>query len=176
MDQIVQLSVVATDYPETTDALDAAESAFLLAVRRWVATRQRNGNALFHARAALARAGAAAAAFPLDRIMTLAAHSTRRRVVTYCPRTPHLGQDEKLLLHSASLVQNGDSELASRVLQTTILTVEGAVLALGPLEELGEHFARSDLHFPGRSMPVADRTFPVGVESWISSLSGTTLH
>ena len=120
MDRIDPPSVATTDYPDTTDALDTVESIFLLAVRRWVATRQRNGNALFHTRAGLVRAGVAAAAFPLDRFMTLAAHSTCRRVVTYCPCTPHLGRDEKLLLHSASLIQNGDSELASHVLQATI--------------------------------------------------------
>jgi hypothetical protein len=87
-----------------------------------------------------------------------------------------LGQDEKQLLHSASLVQNGESELASRVLQTTILTTEGAVLALGPLEEMGDRFAQSKLLFRRRKMPVVEPAFPATVESWISSLSGTTLH
>jgi hypothetical protein len=169
-------SVPTTEYPETTDALDAAESAFLLAARLWVAIRQQNGNPPVRLRAALASVGAEAAAFPLDRFMTLAARSTRRRVVTYCPCTPQLGQDEKQLLHSASLVQNGESELASWVLQTTILTTEGAVLALGPLEELGEQFAQSKLLFRRRKMPVAESAFPATVESWISSLSGTTLH
>jgi hypothetical protein len=176
MGQIIQLSAPATDYPETTDALDAAECAFLLAARRWVATRQQDGNPLVCLRAALASVGAEAAAFPLDRFMTLAAHSTRRRVVTYCPCTAQLGQDEKRLLHSASLVQNGESEMASRLLQATILTTEGAVLALGPLEEMGEQFARSKLLFRRRKMPVAESSFPATVESWISSLSGTTLH
>lgn len=176
MGQIIQLAAATTDYPETTDALDAAEGAFLLALRWWVAKRQQNGNALFHVRAALAKAGVARAAFPLDRFMTLAAHSTRRRVMTYCPCTPHVGQDEKQLLYSASLAQNGESDLASRVLRTTMLTTEGAVLALGPLEDLGEQFAQSKLLFQKRTMPVPERAFPAGVESWISSLSGTTLH
>lgn len=176
MNQIIHFAAPTTEYPERTEALDTAECAFLLAVRQWVATRQRNGNALFHARAVLAKVGAATAAFPLDRFMTLAALSTRRRVVTYCPCTPHLGQDEKQLLYSASLVQNGDSERASRVLQTTILTMDGAVLALGPLEEMGEHFALSGLLLRRRAMPAAEPAFPAGVESWISSLSGTTLH
>ena len=176
MDRINKLAAVTMDYPETKDVLDTAERVFLLAMRRWVATRQRNGNALFHTRAVLASAGAADAAFPLDRFMALAALSTCRRVVTYCPCTPHLGQDEKLMLHSASLVQNGDSEESCRVLQTSILTLEGAVLALGPLEEMGEQFARSGLWFRRRTMPVVEPGFPVGVESWISSLSGTTLH
>ncbi len=80
------------------------------------------------------------------------------------------------MLHSASLAQNGDSEESCRVLQTSILTVEGAVLALGPLEELGEQFARCGLWLRRRTLPVAESGFPDGVESWISSLSGTTLH
>jgi hypothetical protein len=175
MDQITKRAAPPAEYPETIDALDPAESALLLAIRWWVAARQDDEDPLFHLCRSLNAAGAEAAAFSLDRFMTLAAHSTRRRVITYCPCSPQLGEDEKQLLHSAGLVQNRKSELASQSLQT-ILTMEGTVLALGPLEEMGEQFAKSRLLFRQRRMPAAEPGFPATIESWISSLSGATLH
>jgi hypothetical protein len=176
MSQIIKLPAPASEYPETIGALDPAESAFLLAVRCWVAARQRDDDPLLRLRVVLNSVGAADAAAAFGRFMTLAAHSTSRRVVTYCSCTQQLGEDEKHLLHVASLVQNGESEVASRVLQATILTTAGAVLALGPLEEIGERFAKSRLLFQRRTMAVAEPASPPNVESWISSLSGTTLH
>ncbi|HET6607423.1 MAG TPA: hypothetical protein VFG62_12165 [Rhodopila sp.] len=176
MGQIMQFSAPPPDYPETTDALDLSERVFLLAVRWWVAAQQRGRDPLSHMRVTLDSIGAEAAALPLNRFMTVASHSTSRRVVTYCPCSPHVGTDEKHLLYPASLVQKGEIELAARVLQTTILTEEGAVLALGPLEEIGERLARARLLFRLRQAPSAESTFPPTVESWISALSGTTLH
>jgi hypothetical protein len=175
MSPITQLSA-PSDYPEAMDALDPAEHAFLLAVRWWVAARQQDGDPLLRLCAALKGVGATTAAFALDRFMTLAAHSTRRRVVMYCPYSPQLGEDEKHLLYSVNLVQYGQSELASQVLRASILTIEGAVLALGPLEEVAEEFGKLKLHFRQRKMPAAEIAFPATIESWITSLSGTTLH
>jgi hypothetical protein len=125
MSPITRLSAPAAVYPDMVDALDPAEHAFLLAVRWWVATRQQDGDPLLRLCAALKGVGATAAAFALDRFMMLAAHSTRRRVVMYCPFSPDLGEDEKHLLYCTSLVQHGQSELASQVLQGSILTMEG---------------------------------------------------
>jgi hypothetical protein len=176
MDQIVQFTAPPTEYPHTVDALDPTEIAFLQGVRRWVAARQRGDHPRFHLLTALNGVGAEAAASPLERFLTLAAYSTCRRVVTYCPYSPQLGEDEKQMLYSASLVQNGEIEFASRVLQATILTTEGAVLALGPLEEIGEHFAKSGLLFRRRKRPAVEPEFPATVERWISSLSSMTLH
>jgi hypothetical protein len=141
-----------------------------------VAAHQNGGDALYHVRFILRSMGAEATTLPLNRFMAMAAHSTSRRVVTHCPCSPHVGRDEKQLLYATSLIQNGETESAARILQTTILTKDGAVLALGPLEEIGERFARAGLFFPWRQAPSAEPAFPPTVESWISSLSGTTLH
>jgi hypothetical protein len=176
MRQTIQPSTPSPAYPDTMDALDLPERAFVLAVRSWVAARQKDRHPLVRLCAILNSVGAEAATLPLDRFMTIAARSTCRRVVTYCPCTPHVGEDEKHLLYSASLVQNGESESAVRMLQTTMLTIEGAVLALGPLEEIGERFARSELLFPRRETPPAKTAFPPTVEGWISSLSSSTIH
>jgi hypothetical protein len=64
MSRIIQLPLPTTEYPDTTDALDLAERAFLLAVRRWVATSQQNGDPLFHLRAALGSVGAESGSMP----------------------------------------------------------------------------------------------------------------
>ncbi len=50
MDRINKVAAVTTAHPETKDVLDTAERAFLLAMRRWVATRQRDGNAAWEPR------------------------------------------------------------------------------------------------------------------------------
>ncbi|HVY18263.1 MAG TPA: hypothetical protein VHB27_23795 [Rhodopila sp.] len=176
MRQTIQLSTPTPDYPETIDGLDLPEHAFLLAVRCWVVARQKDADPQRRSRTILDIVGAADAASPLDQFMTIAARSTSRRVVTYCPCAPHVGEDEKHLLHAASLVQNGQRGLAVRVLWATMLTMDGTMLAIGPLEDVGARFGKSGLLFRLRETPPAKPAFPSTVEGWLSSLSSSTLH
>ena len=66
------------DHPVTTDALDAAECVFLIAVRSWVADYRKGEDPLprlcdFYARAA----GTHDAAFSVDRLMAVVARTCR---------------------------------------------------------------------------------------------------
>jgi hypothetical protein len=176
MRQIIQLAAPLSDYPQTIDALDRSEHTFLLAVRCWVAAHQHDDDPVSRARFLLRQMNVEAATASLDRFMMLAARSTWRRVVIYCPCSRDLGRDERQLLYSACLAQNGASELAAQTLQKAMLTTEGAVLALGPLEEIGEHFAKARKPFLWRQAPPIEAAFPPSAESWLSSLSGTTVH
>jgi hypothetical protein len=176
MRQIIELAVPLSDYPDTVAALDQSERTMLLAIRWWVAAHQSGDNAMMRVCGVLRCMGVEAAASSLNRLMDLAARSTWRRVVTYCPCSPDLGKDEKHLLYPICLVQNGESDPAARVLQSTMLTTEGSVLALGPLEEISDHFAKARLPFRRRRAPPTRVVFPPSVEGWLSSLSGTSIH
>jgi hypothetical protein len=68
-----------------------------------------------------------------------------------------LSDDEKHLLLAVSLTQAGDSDMAENVLRTTLLSAQGAELALGPLEGLSALFAKARLLLSRRRFPSDDQ-------------------
>jgi hypothetical protein len=137
----------AAAYPHACTDLNTAECTLLLATRWWVNAFREKEDALFRLCLGLERAGAYEAAFPIDTLMGVIVRTARRTLTVQCPRWPSVSDDEKHLLHVAALAQNGDSELAARVLRVTLLSAAGAEDALIPLETIGALFARVRLIF-----------------------------
>jgi hypothetical protein len=156
MGQIIRLPVTLMGYPETSAALDPAECVLLIAIRWWVADFRQHDDPLPRLCQAMGTAGAYDAAFSVDQLMAVFVRSARRPMAIHCPRCPGLSEDEKHLLHAASLVQAGESEMAEHPLRTALLSAQGAEFALGPLHGLGELFAEARLSFRRRRLPVAD--------------------
>jgi hypothetical protein len=152
MGQVIRFAISLPTYPDRVNALDTAECAFLLAVRWWVADYRQNEDPLRRLCETMHTAGLEEAAFPMDRLMGVAARSARRSIEIRCPRCAYLSDDEKLLLQAASLVQAGEGEQVERMLHRTLFSAQGAMLALGPLEEVGELFSASKLLFRLRRM------------------------
>ncbi|CAH2601951.1 conserved protein of unknown function [Rhodovastum atsumiense] len=151
MSMVIPLPAPA--YPATTDGLNAAESAFLLALRWWVADYRHRVDPMPRLREVMHCAGPRDAAICVDQLMTLIAHTARAPVGIQCPQCRHLTHDEKLLLHAASLVQAGDGGLAGRLLRIDLLPAAAATFALGVLAELAELFSDAGLGFRRRRMP-----------------------
>jgi hypothetical protein len=64
--------------------------------------------------------------------MSVVARSARQPIAIHCPRCPHVSDDEKTLLHAASLAQAGDAQRVEKALRTALLSAQGAEFALGP--------------------------------------------
>lgn len=156
MDQVFHPSFFATAYPSTVTALDSAERVFLLAVRWWVTDYRQGEDPVPRLCRSMRIAGVHDAAFSVDQLMSVIARSVRRPITIQCPRCPNISRDETHLLHTASLVQAGEIELAERALRTALLSASGAEFALGPLEGLGELFTRASLFFGRRQKPAED--------------------
>ena len=137
-------------------AADVAESILLGASRSYVEVSCIGDDPIPRLRQELVAVGLDDAAFPIDAFMAVVARAARRPLRIYCPGCPDVSQDEKQLLHAASLVQSGSCRLAEKVLRMTLLSAEGAAFAIGPLEGLGELFRRAGLFLTQRARPVHD--------------------
>src|SRR5262249_15997070 len=93
--------------------------------------------------------------------------AVRRPIAVHCPLCGAVSDDEKHLLHAASLVQSGPSELAERALRTALLSAPGAEFALGPLEGLGALFAAAGLLFRRRLGAGQGANHGDVVEAWM---------
>lgn len=176
MGQVIRLPAPPPAYPDQSAKLDPAECVLLIGLRWWVADRLEGTDPLPRLCQALDAAGAHDVAFSVDRLMSVVARSATRPVVVHCPRCPGLSNDERHLLHAASLVQAGNAQRAEKALRTALLSAQGAEFALGPLQGIGELFAAARLLFRRRSPPPAgDVMLPV-VEPWFPSESPETVH
>jgi hypothetical protein len=155
MGQVIRLETPAAAYPTGVDALDFAETVLLGAVRGWVADYRVGEDPISRLCEALNTVRAHDAAFSVDQLMAVLARTARQSIAIHCPRCPHLSDDEKHLLHAASLVQAGESALAERALRTALLSAAGAEFALGPLEGLAELFGEARLLFRRRKSPAS---------------------
>jgi hypothetical protein len=166
MGTIIRLPVRLTEYPDTTTALEPAECVLLIAIRWWVEAFRRDEDPLPRLQHGLEIAGAREAAFSVDAVMAIVARTVRRPASIHCPRCRNLSDDEKHLLHAASLVQAGDSDLAEKTLRRALLSALGAEFALGPLQGLGELLAGAKILLcrrkpPAEACPPADT-----MQSW----------
>jgi hypothetical protein len=173
MGQVFRLDTPAAAHPASVDALDFAETVFLGAVRGWVAEYRRGEDPIQRLCEAMNAAGVHDAAFSVDQLMAVLARTGRPPVAIHCPRCPHLSADEKHLLHAASLVQAGKSELAERALRTALLSASAAEFALGPLEGLAELFREARLLFRRRTSPAG---FPPSDAVWLPPEQNRTTH
>ncbi len=166
MGQIIQLPLRPAGYPNHSAALDPAECVLLIAIRWWVDSYRRDEDPMPRLCQGLEAAGTSDAAFSVDALMAIITRTVRRPIAIHCPRCPHVSDDERRLLHAASLTQAGNSDLAGKALCTALLSAQGAEFALGPLQGLGELFAEAGFFFRQRRSPVMERTPATAVEPW----------
>jgi hypothetical protein len=124
MGQVIRLPVRPPADPDRSAELDPAECVLLIAVRWWVADHRLGVDPLPRLCQALDIAGAHDAAFSVDRLMAVVARSVRQSIVIQCPRCPRMSDDEKSLLHAASLAQAGDAQGAEMALHTALLSAQ----------------------------------------------------
>jgi hypothetical protein len=158
MGQIIAFPAQPTPYPDQTKDLGTADGLLLLAMRCWVEDYQANADPIPRLQTALHSAGAHDAASPIDSLMTTVARGARRTVDVHCPLCPNLSDDEKRLLHAASLVQTNNAALAEKALRTALLSAEGAGFAVESLEDLTGLCIKARLFFARRVPPDADDT------------------
>ena len=167
MGQIITFPSPPTSYPDLAADLDKGESVLLIAIRWWGESFREGEDPIPCLLQGLETAGTADAAFSIDGLMSIVARVARRPVDIRCPRCPRLSDDEKHLLRAASLAQNGDRDMAEKVLRTTLLSPQAAEFALGPLEGLGELFAKARLFLSRRGLPAdEEEATDDGRESW----------
>ena len=176
MGQVIRLPVPAAEYPDRSAALDPAECVLLIAMRWWVAEHRHGVDPLPRLCEAMRTAGAHDAAFSVDRLMSVVAVSTVRPIEVCCPRCPRVSNDEKCLLHAASLAQFGDGALAEKALRAAPLSAQGAEFALCPLRGLAELFAEARLLFRRRAAPQSDPVVPGVIETWVPAAPLGTVH
>jgi hypothetical protein len=157
MGQIIRLPAGLTTYPDTSTDLDPVECVVLIGVRWWVESYRRDEDPLPRLCQGLDSAGACDAAFAIDRLMTIVARAPLRPITIHCPRCPHLSDDERHLLHAASLAQTGHDHLTEKALRTALLSAEGAECALDPLRDLAGLLAEAGLFFRRRRPPGTDQ-------------------
>jgi hypothetical protein len=80
----------------------------------------------------LEAAGTCDAAFSVDALMAIIARTVRQPIAIHCPRCPHVSEDERHLLHAASLTQAGNGHLAEKALCTALLSAQGAATEQAP--------------------------------------------
>ena len=156
MGQVIAFPAPPTPYPDLTVDLDTAERVLLVALRWWIESCRKGDDPIPRLYQELQTAGAPDAAFPIDAVMTVVARGVIRPIDIHCPRCPHLSVDEKHLLRAASFAQAGESQLAEKVLRTTLLSAQGADFTVGPLEGLGELFRQARLLLRRRRLPGDD--------------------
>ena len=169
MGQVIHLAIPSGAYPATTDA----ESVFLLAVRWWVEDYRQGADPIPRLCETMRTAGAHDAAFAVDQLVAVVAHTVRQPISIHCPRCPHVSRDEAHLLHATSLVQAGESRMAERALRTALLSASGAEFALGPLQGLGELFTEARLFFRKRHV---EETRPPSDAVWFPPAADRSLH
>jgi len=107
--------------------------------------------------------------------MAIIARTVRQPIAIHCPRCPHVSDDERHLLHAASLTQAGNG-LAEKALCIALLSAQSAAFALGPLQGLGELFAEAGFFFRRRRSPAMEPTPATAVEPWSPSVPPATIH
>ncbi len=157
MGQIIAFPVPPSAYPDLTADLDPAESVLLLAIRWWVESYRSGDDPVPRLCRGLEAAGLADAAFPIDGLMMVLARTVTRPVAIHCPKCPQVSPDETHLLRAVGLAQADEGLLAEKVLRTTLLSAQGAEFALGPLEGVGELFARARLLLSARRLPADEQ-------------------
>jgi hypothetical protein len=172
--QIIQLPLSPAGYPVNSAALDPA--ILLIAIRWWVDSYRRDEDPMPRLCQELEAAGTCDAAFSVDALMAIIARTVRQPIAIHCPRCPHVSGDERHLLHTASLAQDGNGHRAGKALCTALLSAQGAEFALGPLQGLGELFAEAGLFFRQRRSPVTAQAPATAVEPWRPSGPPATIH
>jgi hypothetical protein len=155
MGYVIALPEFAADYPEDVNDLNPAERTLLTGLRLWVADRQSGIDPITRLCSTFDLMGGEEAAFMLDRFMTQAAYFARRMITVSCPRCPNLGEDEKHFLYAASLAQAGHNRRAMVALGASMLSDDGAALAVNALEDLCGRFAEAKLILVRRRRPTA---------------------
>jgi hypothetical protein len=161
--QIIQLTLSPAEYPDNSAALDPAECILLIAIRWWVDSYRRDEDPMPRLCQGLEAAGTCDAAFSVNALMAIIARTVRQPIAIHCPRCPHVSEDERHLLHAASLTQAGNGHLAEKAL-CALLSAQGAEFALGPLRGLGEFFAEAGFFFRRRRSPVTEQAPAKAVE------------
>ena len=154
MARIIRLPVQLQSYPESPDDLDRAEHLLLVAIRGWVADYKQECDPIPRLCDAMNAAGAPDAAFSIDHWMMIVARTAKRPIEIHCPQCPHLSDDEKHMIHAASLAQAGDVHCATCALSSPLLSTFGAEFAVGPLRGLGVLFGAAGLRFRLRRPPL----------------------
>jgi hypothetical protein len=167
MGQIIAFPLPRTPYPDFTADLDKAESILLVAIRWWCVSFREDEDPVSRLAPDLETVGAADITFSINGLMSIVAYAVRRPVDIRCPGCPRLSDDEKHLLRAVSLTQAGDSDMAENVLRTTLLSAQGAELALGPLEGLSALFAKARLLLPRRRFPSDHQITDDSREAWL---------
>ncbi|HET7880373.1 MAG TPA: hypothetical protein VFL55_05765 [Acetobacteraceae bacterium] len=150
MGQLIEFPAVAAAYPSLAARLERPECVLLAAIRWWVMDHIRGTDPLARLCRSMDTLGAHAAAFSIDRLMSVVARTVLRPIEIHCPLCGAVSEDEKHLLRAASLAQSGPGVIVERALRTALLSAQGAEFALGPLEGLGELFGRAGLLFRRR--------------------------
>ena len=176
MARIIPFIPAPPSYPTRTTLLDAAERAFLTAIRWWVDSFRRGEDPVPHLCRHLHAAGTRDAAFSIDALMAIVARTARQPIAIHCPQCLHLSTDETHLMHAACLVQAGEGAQAERALRTALLSGSGAEFALGPLEGLGDLFARARLLFSRRRSPADALSGAGAIETWTPAFPSPTVH
>jgi hypothetical protein len=150
--QIIQLQLSVDPYPERRSGLEDPEAVLLIGLRWWAEDTRLQHDPLPRLRQGMAIAGLPDSALAIDAFMTIAGRTAYRALEVHGPGCDCLSPDEKHLLHAASLVQAGHNALAERALRTTLLTAQGADMALGPLMGIGQLFSSARLFFRRRAV------------------------
>jgi hypothetical protein len=172
MGQLIGFPVVTAAYPSTAARLERPECVLLAAIRWWVMDRAQGADPLPRLCRLMDAVGALDAAFSIDRLMVVVARAVRRPIEVHCPLCSAVSEDEKHLLHAASLAQSGPSGIAERALRTALLSALGAEFALGPLEGLGDLFAQAGLLFRRRLGAPCGPEHAQRIEAWAPDRSG----
>jgi hypothetical protein len=164
--EIIRLPARLADYPDAAAELEPAECVLLIAIRWWVEAYRHDEDPMPRLQQGLETAGVEAAAFSIDAVMAVVARSVVQPVAIHCPRCPRLSTDEKSLLHAASLAQSGAAAMAEKTLRGALLSAQGAEFALGPLQGLGELFARAKMLLRRRKPPAETHETTAAVLPW----------
>jgi hypothetical protein len=176
MGHIIRLPVSPAGYPDSSARLDPAERTLLVAIRSWVAAYRCGNDPVPLLSYRLECAGARDAAVPIDMFMAIVAGTLREPIVIHCADCTRLSCDEKHVLHSASLAQAGDADLAEKALRNALLSAQGAEFAAGPLEGLATLFAEAKLLFRRRRSPGGDYVPSAVVQAWSPSMPPGAVH
>jgi hypothetical protein len=151
--QVIQFQQPVDPYPERRSGLDDPEAVLLVGLRWWAEGTRLQHDPLPRLRQGMGVAGLPDSAQSIDAFMTIAGRTTYRALEIHGPACDCLSQDEKHLLHAASLVQAGHHAVAERALRTALLTAQGADMALGPLQGIAQLFSSVRLFFRCRAAP-----------------------
>ena len=166
MGQLIEFPVVTAAYPSVVAKLERPECVLLAANRWWVTDHLRGSDPLPRLCRSMQTVGAHDAAFSIDQLMSVVARAVRRPITIHCPLCSTVSEDEKHLLHAASLAQAGPGDTAERALRTTLLSAQGAEFALGTLEGLGALFAQAGLLFRRRLAALRGPGQMDSIEAW----------